>query len=90
MRRIKTRLALTRFSVRMRASDSDKHVSGAETIVTSDGSDAAARDDHADECVTAVSAAANSMIQQALDNQRGDPDEVTVTVEQLSRLSPLC
>ncbi|WP_435101097.1 6-carboxyhexanoate--CoA ligase [Halarchaeum sp. P4] len=73
------------FSVRMRASGGDEHVSGAETIVTSDGSDAADMSDHTDELEAAIAGAADSMIQRALNHPRGDPDEVTVTVERLSR-----
>ena len=73
------------FNVRMRASGGDEYVSGAETIVTSDGSAATDISDHTDELQAAVAGAADSMIQRALDHPRGDPDEVTVTVERLSR-----
>lgn len=53
------------YSVRMRASEGDDHVSGAETL-TADP-DATARE----------------MVARAVTHSRGDPDEVTVTVERL-------
>lgn len=64
------------FNVRMRASAGDEHVSGAETIVVHDGSG---------DTEDVVASVAESMVERALKHPRGDPDDVTVTVERLSR-----
>lgn len=56
------------FNVRMRAAEDGEHVSGDEAIGT--------RDD--------VEETARTMLSRALDHSRGDPDDVTVTVERLS------
>lgn len=56
------------FNVRMRAAEDGDHVSGAETIAASGD----------------VAEAARTMLSRALDHTRGDPDDVTVTVDRLS------
>ncbi|MDL0133810.1 6-carboxyhexanoate--CoA ligase [Halobacterium salinarum] len=56
------------YSVRMRASEADTYVSGAETITDREG----------------VESTARAMIERALDHPRGDPDDVVVTVDRLA------
>ncbi|MFA9518613.1 6-carboxyhexanoate--CoA ligase [Halopenitus sp. H-Gu1] len=74
------------FSVRMRASAGDEHVSGAETIIAHDEADETTGTDAVSD---KVASAAESMVQRALEHPRGNPDDVTVTVERLSR-PPRC
>ncbi|WP_435067669.1 6-carboxyhexanoate--CoA ligase [Haloplanus sp. C73] len=71
------------FSVRMRASAGDDHVSGAETIVARD---TAGEPSPSAAVSKEIASAAESMVQRALQHPRGDPDDVTVTVERLSSL----
>lgn len=63
----------------------DEHVSGAEMIVAHDLADETSGPAAVSK---EIASAAESMVQRALQHSRGDPDDVTVTVERLS--SPPC
>lgn len=70
------------FSVRMRASAGDEHISGVETIVACDE---AGETSETNAVSAEVASAAESMVRRALEHSRGNPDDVTVTLERLSR-----
>lgn len=78
----RNRITSDAFSVRMRASAGDEHISGVETIVACDE---AGEISEANAVSEEVASAAESMVRRALEYSRGNPDDVTVTLERLSR-----